>query len=71
MEEQFVATEVAESQPSIEELLAACADVLDADDQLFLADCEVGEALGYVAGKLVNLGKDPEEELMYRGLLEP
>ena len=59
-----------ERETSPEELIVACADVLEEDDRVFIKDCELDEALGYVCGLMVNAGiADPEAELVKRGLL--
>jgi hypothetical protein len=68
--EGYVSSEVNEKDVSVDEIIIACSDILDEDDQEFVQGCEVEEAIGYVFGKLVALGVvDPEVELRKRGLL--
>ncbi len=59
-----------EHEVTVEEVIMACADVLDEGDRVFIKDCEFDEALSYIYGKLVNNGvADPEADLVRRGIL--
>jgi hypothetical protein len=59
--------------PTIQELAAACADVLPADDCWEIAGMTMDEeTLGYVFTLLIAGGvEDPEQFLIQKGILEP
>lgn len=70
MAEEYKASDSIESEPTIEEIILSCADVLSEADRQFIQDCEPDDALGFISSLLAQAGKDPEEELHRRGLIE-
>ena len=65
--EENTSRELLEALEADEELQ----DLLDEETSEFIADCEFGEALGYVYGLLINQSYDPDSCLERIGILEP
>ena len=59
-----------EEEPTIEELIEACTDVLEQDVLEDLRSMEFDDAIGYIFTLLLDVVEAPEEFLKKKGVLE-